>query len=46
LQQDQGEVERNVAVHMCQGQCDQVHSGVVKIEQQLNQSWLDFNRLA
>ena len=46
LERDQGEVGRNVAAHMRQGLCDQVHSGVVKIEQQLNQSWLNFNRLA
>src|ERR1019366_10381936 len=46
LQQDQGEVGRNVAAHMRHGQCDHVHSGVIKIKQQLNQSWLDCNRLA
>ena len=44
LQQDQGEVGCNVTGQMGEGQCDEVHSGLIKIEQQLNQGWLGFNR--
>jgi hypothetical protein len=46
LQQDQGEVGRNVATHVGQGQRHEVHSGLIETEQQVNQGWLGFNRFA
>src|ERR1035437_402504 len=46
LQQDQGEVGRNVATHVDQGQRHEVHSGLIKIKQVINQGWFGFNRFA
>ena len=44
LQQYQGKVRSDFAGHMRQSQCGEMHSGLIEVEQQLNQGWLGFKR--